>query len=40
MLPVPGTTCAVHLRENLDSQDIQVSVDEILAIDGIAPEAV
>jgi hypothetical protein len=35
-----GKDRAVHLRENLDSQNIQLSVDEMLAVDGIAPEAV
>jgi pyridoxine 4-dehydrogenase len=40
IMPVPGTTSQSHLLENLDAQDIQLSIDEIRAIDGTGVEAV
>ena len=38
VMPVPGTTNRAHLLENLDTQDVQPSRDEIQAVDGIARE--
>jgi aryl-alcohol dehydrogenase-like predicted oxidoreductase len=38
MLPIPGTTSVVHLRENLDAQDIELSADDTESINGIAAE--
>jgi aryl-alcohol dehydrogenase-like predicted oxidoreductase len=38
MLPIPGTTGSMHLRENLQALDIDLSADEVDAIDRLAPE--
>jgi pyridoxine 4-dehydrogenase len=38
MMPVPGTTSITHLRENLDAQDIDLTPEDIQAINGIADE--
>jgi pyridoxine 4-dehydrogenase len=40
IMPVPGTTSRNHLIENLDAQDVQLSSDEIRAIDDTGGEAV
>jgi aryl-alcohol dehydrogenase-like predicted oxidoreductase len=38
ILPIPGTTGSMHLRENLQALDIDLSADEVDAIDRLAPE--
>jgi pyridoxine 4-dehydrogenase len=35
-LPIPGTTSLAHLRENLEAASIELSDDEVRALDGIA----
>ena len=36
ILPIPGTTSPHHVKENVAAQDINLSSDDLLAIDGIA----
>jgi aryl-alcohol dehydrogenase-like predicted oxidoreductase len=38
IMPIPGTTSIAHLRENLDAQDIQLSLEDIESINGIVSE--
>jgi aryl-alcohol dehydrogenase-like predicted oxidoreductase len=37
-LPIPGTTSADHLKENLDAAAIQLAADEVRAITTLVPE--
>lgn len=36
MMPVPGTTNLAHVRENLAAQDLELSAEDLQAINGIA----
>jgi aryl-alcohol dehydrogenase-like predicted oxidoreductase len=36
MMPVPGTTSLAHVRENLAAQDLELSAEDLQAINGIA----
>jgi pyridoxine 4-dehydrogenase len=38
MLPIPATTSISHLRENLAAEDLELSPEELAAIDDLAPE--
>jgi pyridoxine 4-dehydrogenase len=38
ILPIPGTTSPGHLKENVAAQEINLSADDLLAIDGIAKD--
>ena len=38
IMPVPGTTSIAHVRENLDAQDVELSLEDIRSIDSISPE--
>jgi diketogulonate reductase-like aldo/keto reductase len=37
-MPIPGTTSIAHVRENLDAPDIELSREDIQAINSSAPE--
>jgi pyridoxine 4-dehydrogenase len=37
MLPIPGTSKAAHLDENVAAAEIELSADELAKLDGIAP---
>jgi len=37
-LPIPGTTNAAHLRDNLAAADIELSAEDVAAITALAPE--
>jgi diketogulonate reductase-like aldo/keto reductase len=37
-VPIPATTSIAHLRENLDAQDLELSPEELEAINSLAPE--
>jgi pyridoxine 4-dehydrogenase len=39
VMPVPGTTSLAHLQENLDAEDVDLTPDEVEAIDGIVADA-
>jgi len=36
--PIPATTSIAHVRENLDAQDLELSPEELDAINRLAPE--
>jgi diketogulonate reductase-like aldo/keto reductase len=38
VIAVPATTSAGHLRENLAATDLELTAEDISAIDGLAPE--
>lgn len=38
ILPIPATTNISHLRENLEAQDLELTAEEVQAIDGLSPE--
>jgi aryl-alcohol dehydrogenase-like predicted oxidoreductase len=38
IMPIPGTTSVAHLRENLDSQDMDLRPEDIESINGSAAE--
>lgn len=38
ILPIPATTSAAHLRENLDAQDLELTGEERAAIDSLVAE--
>jgi aryl-alcohol dehydrogenase-like predicted oxidoreductase len=38
VMPIPATTSLGHLRENLAAEDLELTAEEIAAIDGLAPE--
>ncbi|WP_326609765.1 hypothetical protein OG949_06460 [Streptomyces scopuliridis] len=37
-MPIPGTTGIAHLRENLDTQDLELSPEDIRSTTELAPE--
>ena len=38
VLPIPATTSIKHLQENLDTQDLDLTPEDIQSIDSLAPE--
>ncbi|WP_326810313.1 hypothetical protein OIE62_33875 [Streptomyces scopuliridis] len=38
IMPIPGTTGIAHLRENLDTQDLELSPEDIRSTTELAPE--
>jgi aryl-alcohol dehydrogenase-like predicted oxidoreductase len=38
VLPIPGTTSIVHLKENLASTEIRLTPEEVDTITGLMPE--
>ena len=38
ILPIPATTSIAHLQENLDAQDLELSPEELEAMNHLAPE--
>ncbi len=38
ILPIPATTSIDHLKENLDSQDLDLTPEDIQSIDSLVPE--
>jgi aryl-alcohol dehydrogenase-like predicted oxidoreductase len=40
IMPIPGTTSIAHLQENLDAQDVQLSSEDLRAINMIASDGI
>ena len=38
ILPIPATTSITHLRQNLDAQDLELTLDELKTINGLIPK--
>jgi pyridoxine 4-dehydrogenase len=38
MLPIPGTSSLIHLKEQLDTAAIDLTAEEVIAITQLVPE--
>jgi pyridoxine 4-dehydrogenase len=38
ILPIPATTSATHMRENIDAQELDLDLDELEIVSGLAVE--